>query len=123
MSSRLIIDDLSHCIMVPSANGVLEWRTPRECVWEDTEFSENGLQLRSKLAMEPLVERHAPEIRQFFTNILKLPDAGIDELLEDLQMLWLENSDDVMLVFRLYERIQTRRRIQSASVKIKYVRL
>jgi hypothetical protein len=96
---------------------------PSQCVWRDTEFSENGLQLRSKLAMQPLIEYHAPDTSPFFTEILKLPDAGIHELLEDLKILQQESSDDVMLVFRLYERIQTHRRNGAASDKIRYARI
>jgi hypothetical protein len=121
IENSLSINGSSFCIAVPSPSGKLQWKMPSQCVWRDTEFSENGLQLRSKLAMQPLIEHHAPDTIPFFTNILKLPDAGIDELLEDLKMLQQESSDDAMLVFRLYERIQTHRRNGAASDKIRYV--
>ena len=123
INNSLSIDSSSCCIAVPSTSGKLQWKTPSECVWRDTEFSENGLQLRSKLAVQPLIDLHAPDTSPFFTNILKLPDAGIDELLGDLKMLQQESSDDVMLVFLFYERIQTHRRNGAASDKIRYARI
>jgi len=93
---------------------------PSQCVWDDQEFSQNGLQLQSKVALRRIIEQHSPITTSFFTNILKLSNAGIDELLDDLQILQRNGSDNSMIIFRLYERIETYRR--SSLDKIKFVR-
>src|ERR1700752_657438 len=82
---RCIIDANSYCIAVPVSSGsLLEWKVPSECVWDDQEFSQNGLQIRSKLVFRNIVEQHAATTKTFYTEILKLSDAGICELLRDL---------------------------------------
>lgn len=116
------VDISSDCIALPSPSGGLEWRKPSQCVWDDAEFVENGLELKSKVATRRVIERHAPSASLFFTNILRLPNAGIDELLADLRLLQEVGSDDTMTIFRLYERIQTYRRSSSAAEKTRSVR-
>jgi hypothetical protein len=111
------IDRSSCCIAVPSASGSLEWKMPSQCVWNDQQFSQNELQLRSKVAMRRIIEQLAPSTVSFFTSILKLPDAGIVELLDDLKLLQRDGSDDYTTVFRLYERIETHRRGSHAIIK------
>jgi hypothetical protein len=69
--------------------------------------------------MRRVIEAHSPLTSLFFTNLLELPDAGINELLEDLKILQREKSNDSRTVFRLYERIETHRR--NSAAKIMYV--
>lgn len=90
---------------------------PSECVWDDSEFSQNELQLQSKIAMQQIIEQHAPAAASFFTAIIKLPNAGIDELLGDLKLLQRDGSDDSATVFRLYERIEVCRRSSVEKIK------
>lgn len=119
-NSSCNIQPSSYCIAVPSISGSLEWKMPSQCVWDDQEFSQNGLQLQSKVAMRRIIEQHVPLTTTFFMSILKLKNAGIDELLDDLRILQRNESDNSMTIFRLYERIETYRR--SSLEKIKYVR-
>lgn len=90
---------------------------PSECVWDDSEFSQNELQLRSKIAMQQIITQHAPAATSFFTSIIKLPNAGIDELLGDLRLLQQDGSDDSATIFRLYERIEVYRRSSADKIK------
>lgn len=90
---------------------------PSECVWDDSEFSQNELRLHSKIAMRQIIEQHAPAAASFFTGIIKLPNAGIDELLGDLELLQGDGSDDSATIFRLYERIEGYRRSSLEKIK------
>lgn len=111
IENRFSVDDQTACIAVPSLLGsALEWKTPAQCVWDDEEFSQNELELESKTAIRRTVEQHVPAAKAFFTNVLKLPDAGIDELLGDLAIMQKEKRDDPKRVYRLYERIESCRR-------------
>jgi hypothetical protein len=111
MKNRFSVNDQTACIAVPSlAGSALEWKTPTQCVWDDEEFSQNELELESKIAIQRTVEQHAPAAKAFFTNVLKLPNAGVDELLADLALMGKENRDDPKRVHRLYERIESCRR-------------
>jgi len=92
---------------------------PSECVWDDQEFRVNGLQLRSKVAVREFVEDHAATAASFYTNILKLPDASINELLGDLKLLQVSNCNEPDRVYLLYERIEAFRR--SSDSMIRYV--
>lgn len=83
---------------------------PTECVWDDSEFSQNELQLESKTALRRIVRENLPEAEDFFTRILRLQDAGIHELLADLELMQTGNRNDPERVYRLYERIETYRR-------------
>ena len=96
--------------MVPLSGSSLNWKTPSECVWDDREFLQNGLQIRSKKAMRHVVEQRYPTAKAFFTDILKLSDAGISELLRDLELMQENDSDEPSRVNLLYERIETFRR-------------
>lgn len=87
------------------------------CVWDDSEFSQNELQLRSKIAMQKIIMQHAPAATSFFTSVIKLPNVGIDELLGDLRLLQQDGSDDSATVFRLYERIEVYRRSSAEKIK------
>lgn len=75
-------------------------------MWDDEEFSQNGLELESKTAIRRTVEQHASAAKAFFTDILELPNAGIHELLADLALMQEKNRDDPKRVLRLYERIE-----------------
>lgn len=79
-------------------------------MWDDEEFSENGLELECKTAIRHTVEQHAPAAKAFFIDVLKLPNAGVDELLADLALMQKEHRDDPERVHRLYERIASCRR-------------
>ena len=79
---------------------------PAECVWGTREFAKIELQLESKTALRSVVRKKIPEAEAFFTRILKLPNAGINELLADLVLMQTENRDDPKRVYQLYERIQ-----------------
>jgi hypothetical protein len=104
-------DNTTRCIAVPSSSGsALKWKTPAQCVWGDDEFSQNELKLRSKTAIRRIIEQHAPKAKAFFTNILKLSNAGIDELLADLALMQKNNHNNPTRVHRLYESIECCRR-------------
>ncbi|KAF2104912.1 hypothetical protein NA57DRAFT_51704 [Rhizodiscina lignyota] len=96
---------LSLSIAVPSDSGSLTWKLPFQCVWGDHEFSQNGLHLRSRISLQHIMERYLSDAVSFFTGILRIPNAGIDDLLGDLRLLQQEHSDDASTIFRLYERI------------------
>lgn len=99
------------CIAVPSSSGSsLDWKTPAQCVWDDREFSANELELESKTTIRRIVEEHAPTVKGFFTDILKLRDAGIEELLADLVLMQKTEDCEPGRVYRLYERIESCRR-------------
>lgn len=103
---------------MPSLTGsAIEWKTPSQCVWNDEEFSQNGLELESKTAIRRVVEQHAPAAKAFFTDVLKLPNAGVNELLADLALMEKENRDDPKRVHRLYERIESCRRYWPDTIK------
>ncbi|KUL87498.1 hypothetical protein ZTR_04598 [Talaromyces verruculosus] len=105
------VNDHTVCIAVPSlAGSALEWKTPTQCVWDDEEFSENGLELESKTAIRHTIEQHAPAAKAFFVVVLKLPNAGVNELLADLALMQKEDRDDPERVHQLYERIASCRR-------------
>lgn len=86
-------------------------------MWDDIEFSQNGLELESKTAIRRSVEEHAPSTKAFFTDVLKLPNAGLGELLADLALMQEQNRDDPKRVYRLYERIESCRRSRPKSIK------
>jgi hypothetical protein len=111
IENRFSVDDKIACIAVPSSSGsALEWKTPAQCVWDDDEFSQNELELESKTPIRRTVEQHAPTAKAFFTDVLKVPNAGIDELLADLALMQKKKRDDPKRVHRLYERIESCRR-------------
>lgn len=86
------------------------WKTPAQCVWDDEEFSQNELYLESKTTIRRIIEQHAPAAKAFFIEVLKLPNAGIHELLADLALMQENKRDDPERVYRLYERIENCRR-------------
>jgi hypothetical protein len=88
-------------------------------VWDDDEFSQNDIKLESKIALRRIVEQHMPAAKAFFTQILKLPNAGINELLADLALMQATSSYDSKRVDRIYERIESCRRTYPR--KIRYV--
>jgi hypothetical protein len=99
------------CIAVLSSSGsAFEWKTPAQCVWDDDEFSQNGLVLESKTAIRHTIEQYAPTAKAFFTHNLNLRNAGIDELLADLALMQKNKRDEPKRVYRLYERIESYRR-------------
>ncbi|EFZ02032.1 hypothetical protein MAA_01614 [Metarhizium robertsii ARSEF 23] len=104
------VDDKTACIAVPSSGSALEWKTPAQCVWDDDEFSQNGLELESKMSIRSTIENHAPTAKAFFTKLLKLPNAGIRELLADLALMQETKRDAPKRVYRLYERVESCRR-------------
>jgi hypothetical protein len=118
IKNRFSVNDKTPCIAIPSSSGsALEWKTPDQCVWCDDEFSQNELELESKTAIRRTVEQHAPTAKAFFTDVLKLPNAGIDELLADLALMQKKKRDDPKRVHRLYERIESCRRIWPKKIK------
>lgn len=115
--NRFSFDDKTACIAMPSLSGsILEWKSPAQCVWNDDEFSQNKLKLESKIAIRSTVEWYAPKAKAFFTDILKLPNAGIDELLEDLALMQKMRCDNPKRVHRLYERIESCRHRSSKTI-------
>ncbi|KAH7305596.1 putative heterokaryon incompatibility protein [Stachybotrys elegans] len=105
-------------IAVPSSSGsALEWKRPSQCVWDDEEFSKNGLKLESKSTIRWAVERHAPTTKAFFTKFLQLPDAGIIELLADLELMQKMNRDEPKRVHLLYERVESCHRRHTRTIE------
>lgn len=90
---------------------------PAQCVWDDEEFSRNGLVLESKFTMRQIIEQHAPSVVPFFTTMLRLQNAGIFELIADLKLMQENGRDDSQRVFRLYERIESYRRQWGREIK------
>ena len=93
-------------------------------MWDAQEFSLNNLQLRTKVVMQRVVSSSYPNtedstVPSFFTDVVKLPNAGIDELLDDLRLMQRDQSDDSTVIYRLYEVIQTYS--LRAPDKIRYV--
>lgn len=95
----------------------LVWKTPAQCVWDDAEFAQNELKLESKISIRRLVECHMTTAHAFFTSILKLPNAGIVELLDDLKLMQKCKRNEQARVYRLYERIGSCRRSHSSEIK------
>lgn len=110
------VNDNVACIALPLSGSVLQWITPAQCVWDDDEFSQNGLELESKTAIRRVVEHHAPTAKAFFINLLKLPNAGIDEMLADLALMQQQKRNDPTRVHRLYERIESYRRSYQGDI-------
>jgi hypothetical protein len=105
------------CVAIPSLSGsALTWKTPAQCVWDDNEFSQNNIKLESKIAIRPIVEQYMPAAKTFFTHILKLPNAGIHELLADLALMQSKNRCEPKRVHRIYERIESCRRTYSQTI-------
>lgn len=118
IENRFRVDDRTAYIAVPSSSGsTLEWKTRAQCVWDDDEFSQNGLKLESKTAIRSIVERHLPIAKAFFIELLKLPNAGTHELLADLALMQKKKLDDSKRVYRLYERISSWRRAYPNMIK------
>lgn len=114
---RFYINRQTACIAIPSLSGcALEWKTPSQCVWDDAEFSQNGLELNSKTAIRRTVEQFAPMAKAFFTDVLKLRNANIKELLTDLILTQKNKPNDTDTVYRLYERIETHRRSSRKAI-------
>lgn len=107
------------CIATPSlSRSSLEWRAPAQCVWGDEEFSRNGLSLESKFAIRPIIEQRAPTAEPFFTGILNLRNAGINELLSDLALMQKKRRvGELKRVYRLYERIENDRRSYRKTIR------
>jgi hypothetical protein len=115
-------DEEVACIAIPSRSGsALSWKTPAQCVWDDAEFSQNNIQLESKIALRPIVEQHMPAARTFFTQILRLPNAGINELLADLALMQATSSHNSRRVDRIYERIESCRRTYPRKIRYVYM--
>jgi hypothetical protein len=107
------------CVAIPSpSEPSLNWKTPAQCVWDDAEFSQNGIELKSKIALRPIVKQHMLAAEAFFTKILKLPNAGIEELLADLALMQGTSSRrNSKRIHRLHERIESCRRTYSRRIK------
>lgn len=67
--------------------------------------------------MRQIIEQHDPAVASFFTSVVRLPNAGIGELLGDLTLMQQDGSDDPATVFRLYERIEVYRRSSPDKIK------
>ncbi|KAF2176591.1 hypothetical protein K469DRAFT_698364 [Zopfia rhizophila CBS 207.26] len=93
------------------------WKRPSECVWDDSEFTQNGLHLQSKTAIRRRLLSYVPRIEVFLTRILNLPNAGVRELLLDLEKLQREGSEDAATIFRIYERISGYCRSNSNDIR------
>jgi hypothetical protein len=114
------IEEEVACIAIPrQSESALTWKTPAQCVWDDDEFSQNNIKLESKIALLPIVDLHMPAAKMFFTQILRLPNAGINELLADLALMQATASYNSKRVNQIYERIESCRRTYPR--KIKYV--
>jgi hypothetical protein len=104
-------------IAVPVSESHLVWRSLAQCVWSDDEFSQHGLQLESKMAIRDMIERNAPSAKKFFTECLKLPNAGINEMLSGLRAMQEWKYNDIKRIHRLYESIQSLRHIHAEEIK------
>jgi hypothetical protein len=114
---RSDIDGKIDHIAVPVSESRIEWRSLAQCVWNDDEFSQHGLQLESKMAIRDMIERNAPSAKKFFIKCLKLPNAGINEMLGGLRVMQERKSNDIKRINRLYGRIQSLRHIHAEEIK------
>lgn len=115
--NRFTVHDETPCIAVPPSSGsILDWKTPAQCVWDDNEFRLNELELESKTSVRSTIENHAPATKAFFTEVLKLPNAGIDELLGDLALMEETKRDNPKRVYRLYERLNSCHRVWPENI-------
>jgi hypothetical protein len=126
MNSTLLIERRSEIdgkidfIAVPVSESHIEWRSLAQCVWNDDEFSQHGLQLESKMAIQELIERNAPSAKEFFTECLKLPNAGINEMLGDLRVMQEQKRNDTKRIHQLYGRIESLHHIHAEEIKYVY---
>lgn len=63
------------------------------------------------------MEQHGATVKAFFTTTLKLPNAGVSELLDDLTKMQEEERDEPERVYLLYERIENSRRQYTENIK------
>lgn len=116
--NRFIVDGETAFIAVPALSRPgLQWKSTAQCVWDDDEFTQNGLELESRIPIRSIMERHAPMAKAFFTEVLKLPDAGLGELLDDLALMQETTRDIPKRVYLLYERVDSFRRHQPKQIK------
>jgi hypothetical protein len=110
-------DEKVACVAIPSrSKSALTWKTPAQCVWDDKEFSQNKIELKSKIALRPIVEQQMPAAKTFFTHVLKLPNAGIHELLADLALMQAKSCNDSKRIYQIYKRIESCRRTYSQPI-------
>lgn len=110
MTNRFIVNDETACIAVlPKSGSILEWKTRLQCVWDDCEFSHYGLELESKTSIRQNIEQDSVVGKKFFTDVIKLRNAGLRELLDDLVLMQEQGRDDPDRVHRLYKRIESHR--------------
>ena len=95
---------------------------PSQCVWDDEEFLRNDLVLESKFAIRKVVMEHMPAARIFFDYILHLPNAGVADILADLELMAKGNRDSPDRVHRLYGRLQALRRFLPSTIMYDHTR-
>jgi hypothetical protein len=92
-------------IAIPNFGRFIVWKRTSECVWKTSElFESNHINLRCKAILHvayPEVNLH--EVEYFFTQILGISDAGLEEFLQELELLRKEDSHDGRLIKRIYK--------------------
>jgi hypothetical protein len=115
--NRTGFGDGSTSVAIPLSESRVEWKSRSQCVWNDDAFSQIGLHLETKTAIQNVVEKYAPKLAVFFTDDLELPDAGICEMLDDLKLMQEQKRTDIERVHRLYRGIQSFSRNHSQEIK------
>jgi len=91
-------------ILVSGDNGSFSWKKPSDCVWSNEAFRKTTLKLKSKAALSADYNKN---LVYFFTNVLEIRDAGLEEFIADLQLLRTNESTDEATVQILYKLIQS----------------
>lgn len=94
----------------------MEWRKSTQCVFNSTLYEENGLILRGKFSLQKALRFCSIATKRFFVNVLRIPDAGIIELLEDLRILKEENCTDITAVKAFYGAISAFSHLQTKLI-------
>jgi hypothetical protein len=117
IENRWEVEDELEFLAVPISKSRFEWKSRAQCVWSDDEFSQNGLHLKSKIAIRDSVKKHARAAECFFTEYLGIPDAGIEEMLDDLKLMQEQRCNDTERIHCLYKRIESFSRKHSEAIK------
>lgn len=92
-------------VAIPISGKFIVWKRTSECVWKTSElFESNDINLRCKAILHVAYpEANLHQVEYLFTQILGIPDAGLEEFLQELELLRKEDSHDASLIKRIYK--------------------
>jgi hypothetical protein len=104
-------------IATPVSDGSIVWKTRPQCIWKTTDlFQSNGINLRCKTVLHNVLPQ-LDSLEYLFQKVLQIPNAGLEEFIEELRMLQTEDSHDDSLVSRIYECIAALRNIDPKLIR------